>query len=157
MKKKSTTIILIVLIIGLIGSGIAFYAIKNNENPEDTNITSSTIETSNDTTEPQTQISTQSDDNITQISTSNTVTTTKANNVYFGDITVTEAFDLLEAYYGKDYEINCLDYNETPPVFFVTDKNTFEKYASVTVDLGTGTATETNASTNETREFSLFG
>lgn len=154
MKKKSTTIVLIVIIIGLIGSGIAFYMMKNAAPIEDQTTSSSTPNTSQITEENISEV--QSPTDIIPVPTEDE-TQGKDYIGKTGEISIDETFYKLDEYYGKDYESNCIDKNTDKPVFKITDKSNGETYAYVQVDLNTAIATETIESTKETKEFSLFG
>ncbi len=155
MKKKSTTIVLIVIIIGLIGSGGAFYMMKNSDPIDD----QSTNPSSTSTTQEKT-----TEDNLSQVQSPTDIITVPEEGTQVkdyigktGEISIDETFEKLDEYYGKGYDINCFDYSEEPPTFTIVDMSTGDVYAYVVVDLDTAIATETIQSTQETKEFSLFG
>lgn len=70
-------------------------------------------------------------------------------------LTADDALTELQEFYGTLYTVKKAKGKEDSPAYTVTDKNGKE-YATITVDLKTGTATEKIAGTGEVNKFNLL-
>lgn len=152
--KNMKAVIAILAVLIVVAAGVAVY--MNTQKPEapegsSSEQSSSSIEgsTSAQASEPASQ-----EQSEAQSTEKQTTVTTKKPVGYELPLTVNEALDALYEHYGNDLEIN-RTIEENGINYFAVYKDG-EKYASVSVDLVTGKATETITSTGDKVQFSLI-
>lgn len=154
MKKNVNKIICCTLVLAMCLSFVACSAKKD----EDSTTESSTSTTTQTTTQQSTQATTES----TTEQEETTSTTKKKNEKTSKDkgdktqsITVNKALDILQAFYGKTYEVNATVNEDGYQYFAVFDKKG-NKYASVKVNLDTADAVETVIENGATNSYNLL-
>lgn len=162
-KKKNNSskyikfVVAVVLVIAVV-FGIYYLFLDKNDTKENETISrtqsvsvSETISSSKPKeTEKQTSESTSA---VTVSSAANPNTTTKQAKNYELPLSINQALNALEEHYGSEYNINAT-IEEDGINYFALYKDD-EKYASITVNLSTGEATETIMETNQKTDFYL--
>lgn len=148
--KTAKAIIAVLVIIVIALAGVIFYMnYPHGDAPEDASTTQSTTLDSTKASEKEKS----TDKSQAQTTEEQTTATTKQPTGYSLPLTVNEALDALSEHYGSDFDINST-IEENGLNYFAIYKDDV-KYASVTVDLITGKATEKIISTGEKTQFSL--
>ena len=149
-SKASKAVIAVLVIIVIALAGVIIYMNYPREKaPEESSSSQSTTLERVSTTKkdvPSSEAQTQTTD-------IQTTATTKKPAGYSLPLTVNEALDALSEHYGSGFEVNST-IEENGLNYFAVYKDDV-KYASVTVDLITGKATEKIVSTGEKTQFSL--
>lgn len=152
--KNMKAVIAILAVLIVVAAGVAVYmSAQKPEAPESSSSaqSSSSIESSTSAKESESASEEQTEAQSTE---KQTTVTTKKPVGYELPLTVNEALDALYEHYGNDLEIN-RTIEENGINYFAVYKDG-EKYASVSVDLVTGKATETITSTGDKVQFSLI-
>ncbi len=154
MKKNISKIICCVLIL----STVFMFSACSASNKEETTQSTASSKTqqssvSNSAENTQEETTQNTTEKTTAEKTSKKTTTTEFSGEM--SISVNQALDALENFYGKDYDINATVNEDGFQYFAVFDKKG-NKYASVKVNLETADATETIVSTGESNDYNLL-
>lgn len=154
MKKIISKIICCVLILSTV---FIFNACSSSDKEETTQSTTSTTTQQSSTADSAENTQQKTAQNTTEETTVEKTTKKSKTTEFSGEmsISVNQALDALESFYGKDYDINATVNEDGFQYFAVFDKKG-NKYASVKVNLDTAEATETIVSTGESNDYNLL-
>lgn len=162
MKKKS-------LFLGLpliITVGIVFAVLLSGCSPANTNKDNNDIDTaknnivttaddSSNHQESTLENSKTATTNKEESSSETTTTSLAPENENAKGLSLSQAQEVLDNFYGSTYKVSPISYKDGIQTFLVRDKKGND-YATVEVELETGSATETITDTNETNEYNLL-